>query len=436
MNLTRKIFAISAFLLSAFAVTFTLLSKLHSIISYLLIIVLYIATLLLLYFLLKIRLNPLEEIAAHIKAVAEGKTELLPELSQKDYINLIHELNSITERLQLYETKLAKQKEGFNIIIDSLQEAIWIQDKKGRIRAANRRFQELVQQKSSKDQYFWNVIQIPELYELADRIYKNPMNLSEDVIFGEKHFICSASFSSFTAETIFILYDITELRRLETLKRDFIINISHELRTPLTSIKGYLEMFDEKLTTEQKSYLDIIRRNTNRLTHIVNDLLTLSKMEHDKSLEIENIVINDFIMFLKSIFLNKMNEKNLQFSYENRSSLEFFRADRYKVEQLFINLIDNAVKYTDKGKITLLVTEDESQLHFELSDSGCGIAEQHLKRIFERFYVVDKSRSRKLGGTGLGLSIVKHIVNLHDGMIDIKSTPGVGTTFVVKLPKR
>lgn len=379
-------------------------------------------------------IKPVEKLNEQIEKIAEGDFSELKYPSSHEHSHIFNNLDTISIKLKKYEDKLSKQKEGFYAIIESIKEAIWIQDEKGLIKTYNTSFVNLVQQNDIKNQYFWNVIRNKEIYDIVDRNFKKPDSRTEEIKSDSKQFLFSTSYSNFSKETVFILYDITEFRQLETMKKDFVLSVSHELRTPLTSIKGYLETFETDLDDEHKNYLEIIKRNTDRLIHIVNDLLTLSKLEHDKTLEKENIVIDSFLENILKIFSHRIHDKGLELIIEHNSQITLMQADRFKLEQVFINLIDNAVKYTDEGKIKILIDDDETNLIFKISDSGNGIAEEHLPRLFERFYVVDKSRSRRMGGTGLGLSIAKHIVNLHNGTIEVESELGMGTTFIIKFP--
>ena len=379
-------------------------------------------------------IKPVEKLNDQIEKMTAGEFPELQYPKNREFKNIFNNLDSISQKLMKYEAKLSKQKEGFNVIIESIKEAIWIQNEKGLIRTYNTSFADLVQQDDIKNQYFWNVIRNKEIYDIADENFKKPDSRTEEITFDAKHFLCSTSYSNFSKETVFILYDITEYRQLEIIKKDFVLSVSHELRTPLTSIKGYLETFEDDLNDEQKGYVDIIKRNTDRLTHIVNDLLTLSRLEHDRSLEKENIVIADFLENILKIFSHRIHAKGLELKIKHSTKKTLMQADRYKLEQIFINLIDNAVKYTNEGEIKITIDDDKPYLIFKIADSGIGIAKEHLPRLFERFYVVDKSRSRRMGGTGLGLSIAKHIVNLHNGTIKVESEIGKGTTFIIKFP--
>ena len=345
---------------------------------------------------------------------------------------ILQQVETIVEKLTYNNKKLSKRTEGFNTIIESIGEIIWIQDKRGLIKLYNQSFCKITNCRKPKDQYFWNVMMKRELEQFVDEIHKNPCNKLSEIEFDNKCYLCSSSFVPLTNEIVFILHDVTELQQLKIMKRDFILNVSHELRTPLTSIKGFLETMEDDLSSENKYYIEVIKRNTDRLIHIVNDLLELTKIEHLQNLQLEKIDIVELISNTVTLFEASAKSKNLKIEFEHEENLPKISADYFKLEQVFINLIDNAIKYTDIGTIKIAV-ELKDQMIIQISDTGRGIPEKHIPRLFERFYVVDKSRSRKLGGTGLGLSIVKHIINLHEGEISVNSKIAEGTTFTVKL---
>jgi len=371
--------------------------------------------------------------------------EIIRKIASKKYDNILIKSNSyfkyfsedltiIQNRLKRYNNKLSRNKEGFNLIIETLKEAIWIQNEKGLITDGNSSFKKLINNDNIKGQYFWNVIRPKELYKLADLAMDKTSSFTKEVKFDGSSFLCSASYSPLLEETIFIVYDMTEIRKLEILKKDLVLNVSHELRTPLTSIKGYLETIEEELPGEQQPYLKIIKRNTDRLINIVQDLLTLSKLEHVQKIEVEKTRTYDFLLNIAAIFQQTVEKKSLKLNIEADSSLPYFWGDRFKLEQVFINLIDNAITYTETGTITIKAKQVDNEAIFEVIDRGAGIPLKSLPRLFDRFYVVDKSRNRKLGGTGLGLSIVKHIINLHNGAITVESRINEGTKFTITLP--
>jgi two-component system phosphate regulon sensor histidine kinase PhoR len=231
------------------------------------------------------------------------------------------------------------------------------------------------------------------------------------------------------------LYDVTEIQNLARIKRDFVLNVSHELRTPLTAIKGYAEALEDDVDARTRSYAETIIRHTDRLIRIVEDLISLATLE-EKGLayEPERVSLKEIAENVVGIFEPKAKEKNLDLRLEAAADLPPIAGDPFRLEQMFVNLVDNAVKYTEKGSVWVRLEKEGAGVVVEVGDSGIGIPADDQGRVFERFYVVDKSRSRKTGGTGLGLSIVKHIVLLHGGRIDLQSSPGVGSRFRVYLP--
>ncbi len=395
-----------------------------------------IITLIVLILYLRTIIKPIEKIDEQLEKVSKNNYDIKFFDRPQVYKKIMRNIENIASLLHKYETKLSKNKEGFYLIIDSIQEAIWIQDKKGVITTSNEAFQKLVGQNNVKDIYFWHAIREQNLYNFVDELFKKPKNKIKEFDLYDKHFICSASYSNLTGEIIFILHDITEIKNLEILKKDLILNVSHELRTPLTSIKGYLETLELEIDKKNKSYIEVITRNTDRLINIVKDLLSLSKLEHDSSIEIEKIEINPFLNHLKKIFQIKLKKKRLELKYILEDEIAYLEADQFKLEQVFINLLDNAINYTENGFIQISFQKQDNDTKIVIQDTGIGIPKEHLPRIFDRFYVVDKSRSRKHGSTGLGLSIVKHIVNLHEGKIDVKSEPGEGTSFTILIPNK
>jgi two-component system phosphate regulon sensor histidine kinase PhoR len=230
-----------------------------------------------------------------------------------------------------------------------------------------------------------------------------------------------------------IIYDLFEVKRLEKIKKDFVANVSHELRTPLTAIKGYAETLENEIKNpESKRYLEIIVKNTERLINIVTDLLTLSRLEEkQKTMTFEDVDIGGTMKNTVKIFEQQAAAKKLGITLEVPDDLAAVSGDALKIEQVFVNLIDNAIKYTETGGVTIRAGNENGAVKIEISDTGIGIPPEHIERIFERFYVVDKSRSRKAGGTGLGLSIVKHIMKLHGGTVTVQSAPAAGTKFTL-----
>lgn len=380
--------------------------------------------------------NPIRKLADGAQKVASGDFDVKIFLRNKDELkDLADSFNYMTEKVKTLFADSSFQKDAMNSIISSIQESLLVLDKKGGITLCNESFKKMFQDDFAAGRPCCEVLKASKVSDLIKRMSEQRRNLTEEVELNEKIFLCSASFIASKEEVVLILYDITEIKRLEKIKKDFVVNVSHELRTPLTAIKGFVETLEDELSQKHKHYLGIIKRHTDRLINIVNDLLLLSELEERKfELIKEKVNLKDLIENVIKIFDQRLKEKGLTITLDANKEPFPIKADSFKLEQMFINLIDNAIKYTEKGDIKVSLIYNGEMANIEIQDTGIGIPEKDLARIFERFYVVDKSRSRRLGGTGLGLSIVKHIALLHNGKIDVESALGVGTRFIISLP--
>jgi two-component system phosphate regulon sensor histidine kinase PhoR len=235
-----------------------------------------------------------------------------------------------------------------------------------------------------------------------------------------------------------VFTDITELRRLERVREGFVANVSHELRTPITAIRGYAETLRSGALSDAAhapQMVEIIHRQSERLSELVADLLELSKLDSGElSLKPSAVAIHEVVRRVADVVGPKASSKGLSLRLEMSPGLTAF-VDEKAVEQVLINLLDNAIKYTPEGGGIALIGRGEAGLCvLEVRDNGLGIEARHLPRLFERFYRVDRGRSRDMGGTGLGLSIVKHLVSAMRGEVSVQSQPGEGSTFTVRLP--
>ena len=238
---------------------------------------------------------------------------------------------------------------------------------------------------------------------------------------------------------LILLRDVSELRRLETVRRDFVANVSHELKTPITAIRGLVETLvdDERMEShQQKRFLVKIRDQSWRLSSIVSDLLSLSRSESDQAgTAHQQFDLRQAVVGPARSLIPAGENRGITLHLEIPEHPITVRGDEQAVSQVTTNLVDNALKYTHhKGQVWIRVRSDDGRAFLEVQDTGIGIEEQHQSRIFERFYRVDKARSRELGGTGLGLSIVRHVVLSHGGDVGVESVPGEGTIFRVTLP--
>ena len=229
---------------------------------------------------------------------------------------------------------------------------------------------------------------------------------------------------------------VLAMKKVENMRREFVSNVTHELKTPLTSIKGFVETLKAGAIEDPKiahKFLDIIEIESDRLSNLISDTLLLSEIESKKHTKREPCDVNAVITEVVELLQPKVKE-HVRLIFHPDSSVRPYSCNRDRLKQLLINLVDNGLKATEFGAVTITCRSTVSQLVIEVSDTGIGMEEEQLDRIFERFYRVDKGRSKAQGGTGLGLSIVKHIVELYNGTIEVASKPGVGTEFTVKLP--
>jgi two-component system phosphate regulon sensor histidine kinase PhoR len=255
------------------------------------------------------------------------------------------------------------------------------------------------------------------------RIYVNPIMTSTSDIIG----------------SIVVIQDVTQIRKLEKMRSDFVSNVSHELKTPLTSIKGFVDTLKGGALENKETalrFLEIIDIESDRLYRLINDILLLSEIETmEREPDKTEVHINEIVDEVVEMLALKASDKNLML--KKRIEGDFYiNANADRIKQMFINLVDNAIKYTEVGEVEVSLEAEGSWIKTTVSDTGIGFDEKYKERLFERFYRVDKGRSRSYGGTGLGLSIVKHIVLLYKGKISVDSTPGKGTRFEILLPNK
>ena len=376
----------------------------------------------------------------NIKKLVEASNKIAQkDFSSKVFLNTNDELselannfNDMTEKLKdNFEETNEKQKE-ISSIIKSIRDAIVVIDANEKITFCNKNFKHYFKLDDVKGKYYWELIRSIELQKLVKKIQTSKKNKAGEIQFADKHYFASGNRNVVNNDVIIIFYDITEYKNLEQVKKDFISNVSHELKTPLTAIKGFVETMEEDAEGENKQYLQIVERQTQRLINIVQDLLLLSKLESPETkLQRKDVNANALVDSLFDMFAPKAAEKELKLKKEIEPDI-FIYVDEFMFEQVLINLIENAITHTDKGSITISVKKKKSHTILTVADTGKGIPHEYQKRIFERFYTVEQSHSRTITGTGLGLSIVKHIVGLHKGEIHIESTINKETVFTIK----
>jgi len=396
-------------------------------------------------------IRPMSKAAKTIDKILEGNYHARFNYSPTNSLvsDIGFKINRLSKSLAEFSIQEEMQSEQLSTLIDHIQSGLVLIERKGYIQLVNRKFLSMFG-KSAKDYLgylYYDVMDYEILDETVQKVFlyekrvKESFTLTVDStkfyyevigapILNEKNILKGA---------VLVIYDITEMKKLELMRKDFVANVSHELKTPVTSIKGFAETLldggieDKNVTTD---FLEIIHQESNRLQLLIEELLTLSKLEReDFNLVRSEINAKELIDEIIPTFRQKIQEKKLTLSVDNQHDI-LFRAEREQVKQIIVNLLDNAINYTpENGSVSVMVDSTDEYVHFTVSDTGMGIDEKSLSRIFERFYRVDKARSRNTGGTGLGLAIVKHIVEVHEGKIKVDSEVNKGTNMHVYLPK-
>lgn len=386
--------------------------------------------------------KPIRIITKVAERIKNGEFDSRIVLKRKDEIGrLSSSINEMAESLDNLFSTLKAEREEIKSILSSMTEGLIVLDEKEKIVLANDNFRTIVglTEDNIQGKYYWEVIKNMQFSDLVKEIKETGIRQNKEIELNNKLYSANGALAlkAKDRKTIIVLHDITEIKNLERLKSDFIANVSHELKTPLTSIKGFAETLEQEGGKKYQKFAETIRRNADRLINIVQDLLMISELERkEEKIQIEQINLKEMFGNIKKLFSAKIKEKKLKYQVTISDEANILNGDPFLVEQMLTNLIDNAIKYNiEKGKIFITASRIENNIKIMVEDTGIGIGQEHLSRIFERFYVIDKSRSRRLGGTGLGLAIVKHIVLSHNGKIEVESEVGKGTKFIITFPQ-
>ena len=383
---------------------------------------------------------PIAKLRRASRQIAEGDFSVRVFVDSRDEVyDFAESFNYMTGKIRELFDEVSLKQGQLKSIIRSLHEGLLVIDHAGRVIMCNESLARMAgfEPGDAPGKFYWELLRVVRLEDIVETFRASGGSSLHEVRLEGKTCLVNVSLITELNALVMTFLDVSEAKNVERMKRDFVVNVSHELRTPLTAIKGFVETLqEESASADHQHYLGIIRRHTDRLINIVKDLMLLSSLEHEQELELEKVNVKGIAEQVKKIYIDRLKEKDLYLNIEAENGSLIARVDPFKLEQVFINLIDNAIKYTEAGGITIRMERSQYGLVISVADTGIGIDAVHLPKLFERFYVVDKSRSRKVGGTGLGLSIVKHIVLLHGGSITVASTPGSGTTFTVTLPAR
>lgn len=348
------------------------------------------------------------------------------------------ETNEVLEQAERFQNELLRHKHALDGLAEGLKSALFVCDFRAGIQYANHRALEMFRFDAPSGR---SILAVTISYELEQLVLNasradGPLESELSFSFPEDRTTLARAWREPNGDRVFVsLYDITELRRLERVRQDFVANVSHELRTPLAAIRSLAEtLHDEpRAALEKRSdYLQRIVNEVDRLSLVVSDLLVLSAAESGPVRK-QACDVAAAIQACISLLEEKAKAKKLTIEYEGPGQLTI-EANGAQLNQVFINLIDNAINYTAEGRVEASLAQEGAEVVIAVRDTGVGIPSEHLPRIFERFYRVDKGRSRATGGTGLGLSIVKHIVEAHGGTVRVESAFREGSTFTVRLP--
>ena len=392
----------------------------------------------------------LKQINQKVKDLIAGDySQVLDMQGSSEITNVTNNLNDLSEVIRLTQENLEQESKRLNSILSYMTDGVLATNRRGKITMINdtAKKQLGVQKEDVLNKSILELLKIEDEYELRDLITQVPELMIDSQDTNGEYLSLRVRFalvrreSGFISGLVAVLHDTTEQEKEERERRLFVSNVSHELRTPLTSVKSYLEALDEGALSEPVApdFIKVSLDETNRMMRMVTDLLHLSRIDNATSqLDVELINFTAFITFILNRF-DKMRgpdeEKKYELVRDYPITSVWIEIDTDKMTQVIDNILNNAIKYSpDGGKITVTMKTTDDQMILSISDQGLGIPKQDLPRIFDRFYRVDRARSRAQGGTGLGLAIAKEIIKQHKGFIWAKSEYGKGSTFTIVLP--
>lgn len=396
-------------------------------------------------------LQPLQHLSSKVARVPQDSIMFTEGNLRQDELGILaRRLNEMSESFRRLVVAAIGEKEEVRAVITSMSEGVLVVGADKKILHASHPVIKMLDLRTGNPygRFFWEALRYEEVVVLIEEALKSPVAINRDLIIPTEGAAFSVHASPvFGAEqqlhsVVVIFHDISSLRKYDRMRSDFVANVSHELKTPLTSIKGFVETLKAGAIDDREvalRFLNIIDSQAQRLEKLVADILFLSAVEaqemtgelpHKEPLSI-SVLLADVLEAQKV----QIDEKSHQSSLTIAPGVKNVMGDRGQLEQVFINLVSNAIKFTPpSGSITIAAYENDTMVRVDVKDTGVGIPPEHLGRLFERFYRVDKARSQEMGGTGLGLAIVKHIVALHGGKVTVSSIPFKGATFSVFLP--
>jgi two-component system phosphate regulon sensor histidine kinase PhoR len=394
--------------------------------------------------------RPIEQIKRTAESIARGNFQARSQVDQSDEIGSLSDaINRMAAQLRDRIDTFMRQRNEIEAILSSMIEGVIAVDEEERIISMNQSAAAMFSCDiaKTKGRSIQEVVRNTVLHEFVKNALTSQEPVEKDILLYtdveriiNAHGTLLRDADKHRVGALIVLNDITRLWRLENIRRDFVANVSHEIRTPITAVKGFVETLRDgsvKDPKDSKRFLGIIEKHVDRLEAIIEDLLSLSRIE--RGTEGEHIVlqggrIRDVLLTAIQVCEAKAAPKNIRVELSCNEELKA-NINPALLEQAVVNLIDNAIKFSDNGSSVLVkAIQMNGQIGISIRDQGCGIEKKHLPRLFERFYRVDKARSRQMGGTGLGLAIVKHITQAHGGQVSVESIPGEGSTFSIHIP--
>lgn len=396
------------------------------------------------YFLSRAITTPISNLTKRAKLLSEGDFENKIEVKSDDEIGtLTKTFNDMSAKLQQNLIEISGEKNKVEVMLLNMTDGIMAFDALGGVMHINPTAKKMFHLREGDDLYFDEFFEsIDANIKMGDLLYFNDKRKCErDILFEDislkVNFVAFEDEKDNTSGVLVVLHDTTKQHKLDVSRREFVANVSHELRTPLTTLKTYAETLYEMLEDNPtaRGFLDTVMNETDRMTRLVKDLLVLSSLDHSMHLNKTMFPLRTLVQDVVSTMQMVAKEQGHKITFSCTTPLPTFYADRDKLEQLLYNIISNSIKYTPNcGKIEVFAGKIFNDVYIKITDNGIGIPEKDLSRIFERFYRVDKARSREQGGTGLGLAISKGIIDAHGGTVKITSKVGQGTEVLITLP--
>jgi len=405
----------------------------------------FLSSILFSYLLSELTSRPLRQIAAIAREIGDGDfSKRFPAEWHDEVGDLANVMNDMTSRLEKSVKRLKKERDRLDVILNSMNEGLLVTNSSGEISIINPAFCKLFGlDLTVKGKSLTDVCRDPRLLDAYREVIDKGRELQNEIdVIGESTNTVRISWVPlYSGGVVAVFHDVTDMKRIEEIRKDFVANVSHELRTPVAVIKGYAEALHSGIINDNPEKADqfakTIDKHAERLTELISDLLNLSELESSKfSLKISRVDLTEIVQNVLVLLESKAALKGIHLSVVKDRDQAFVMADESKIGQVLFNLVSNAIKYSSSGdSVTITLDSEGNDVRVAVVDTGQGIPSDSIPRLFERFYRVDKGRARDEGGTGLGLAIVKHIVQLHGSVVKVKSIEGEGSTFSFTLKR-